>query len=336
MRQKQTRISLSIVLMITIILFSIVLPSIQAIDITEEDLKAKADFLKATFTTANISVTKTIAHFENDNISQSSLNYYRDAQDLANKSSALYLQGNYSGAISFALQALQKLKETFTSIYQTTEDEPTEQEIIHQQTLHLKSMIERNFSIYQNLKNMTIAATTHGINVTAIIPKLDQIKNNLDNAADSLLQGNLTLAENKTKDAKVIIDELTIFFESIATTLKTEKVENYLTETEQRLSTLSQQLNSVSNQLSASSKAASIAALTQAQNSLSQAKQYMDSQQIDQTIDELIAAKAKETIVNSYIDSTTIKPTPTPTLTQNSTRSQNTDATSSSIVKTNP
>ena len=310
------------------IVAGLLLPKIQALEPAEEELKNKAAFLISTFNNSNASVTQTISTLRERGIeiSQSSFMAFREAQVLADQSVIKNQEENFSEATNLAVQALQKLKDTLSIIYRTTNVTQTEQEINTQLTINLRNTIDRNYKTLQRLENMTNSTATHGTNVTAITQKIGTIKANLEAATSSLNQGNISQAENETNQAETLIDELTVYFDSLAVSFKLERVAAYINNTEQRLSSLKQELNSVSNQLSSTAQTEASAAITQAENSLTKAKQFLNSQQVSQTIDEL--AKVNEQTVTDRINAVAPTPTPTATLsTRSNTASLNASAT---------
>jgi stage V sporulation protein SpoVS len=158
----------------------------------------------------------------------------------------------------------------------------------------------------------------------------------LASAAQSLNQGNLNQTKNQIDAAEGLIAELTAYFDSLAVTLKTERVTLYINTSEQRLTTLRQEFNAVSSQLSASAQAAASTAINQAQESLTKAKQYLTNQQLNQTIAALTNVNANEKTIADYIYAVSPTPTPSPTPKPNlSTRNNATNVSSSPNVAAN-
>lgn len=304
---------ISSIIALTLVLAGLFLPQTLATEQTQEDLKEKATFLLSTFNTSNRSVTQTILNLQTKGIAipQASLLDFKDAQSLANQSILSSQRGDYSEASMLIIQALQRLKDTITKIYQAVNATDSNQEI--DQLIVLKNTIDRNNMLVVRLENIANSAENHGSNVSDARQKIANIKAELDSATQSAKQGNLDQAKNQLRDAETSVAELTEYFDSLAITLQTEKVATYINSSEQRLTTLKQELDSVSNQLSSSDQAAASAALNQAQNSLTQAKQYLTNQQLSQTIDSLTNVNTIEKTVASYIN--TASPTPTPIVT---------------------
>ena len=310
----------AVLIMVTALLF---LPQIQAINQTEQDLKNKANFLISTFSTAKPTITQTISNLQTKDIPipQTSIDALEEAQVLDNQAITKNQQGQYSEAIDLAMQALNKLKETLTTINGAANETLTEQEAIYERSVYLQNIIDRNHALLQRYENTTNSALGYGINVTAINLKLVTIKTNLESARSNINQGRLDQAEAKINETQPLLNELTTYFSSLATTLKIEKIPSYINEANQNLATLREELNSVSNSLPSTTRVSATTAITQTQNSLDRAKQYLDNNQIAQTISELTTAQTNQEALTTFINSaspTPTLPTPTPTPTPSS------------------
>ena len=285
----------------------VLFPQIQAADRTAQGFENDNVFLIATFKNANQSITQTISNLKAKavTIPQTCIETFREAQTLGNQANAMNQQGMYSQTKDLAMQALQKITETLNLLNNVTDETPTEQED-YKQTL--QNTIDRDNSLLERFENVVSSASSHGTNITIITPKLGALKTNLDAATINLNQEKLEQAANKIAQAQTQIDELTDYINTLAATLNVEKVSAYITEAEHNLVYLEEQVNSPSTNLSSSTKATASATITQAQTSLDKAKQYLDSQQIGETIKELTTAQANQQTVQNYIN--TVSPTP--------------------------
>ncbi len=332
MNPKRKQFKTFVTIAVASLILALILPLTHAINQPEQNLESKASFLISTFNTANKTLLQTIANLKAKAIPipQESLNAIKEAQALANQSIIFYHDGNFSQAITLAIQALQKIKESLSTLYEKITENQTQQEAGNELTIRLRDAIDRNYALLRGLENMTNSAANYGANVTAIRQKLAIIKDNLVSAASSLDQGNFRQAEDKIADAKSLIDKLTDYFNSFALTYKTERLEGYLNSTEKNLLALRQELDSVSSTLSPNVRAAASAAMTQAQDGLAKAKQYLNSQDISQAIDELTAVKASEEAITNYVNTASSKPTPSSTT--SSTSNVNASATVNSAL----
>ena len=283
-------------------------PQIQAADMAAQGFENETIFLITTFKNANQSITQTISDLEDKAvvITQPIIETFREAQDLGDQAIVMNQQGMYSQAKDFALRALQKIREALNLLNSVADEAPTEQGDSYKQTL--QNTIYRDYSLLQRFENVVTSASSHGTNITIIALKLSALKTNLDAAIINLNQEKLEQVVNKIVLAQTLIDELTGYFNTLAATLNVEKVSAYITEAEHNLVYLEEQVNSPSTNLSSSTKATASATITQAQTSLDKAKQYLDSQQIGETIKELTTAQANQQTVQNYIN--TVSPTP--------------------------
>jgi hypothetical protein len=314
LKQKQISFSASIIVL-SLVLAALILPQTLADDQIDKILENKATFLILTFNTANQSVSQTIVSLQTRAITlpQASEIAFKDAQGLANQSLEANQKGDFPQSIFLTTKALQRLKETIITIYDSVEVTSTQQETAHELIIALRDSVDRNQALLQRLENMANSVASHGSSVTTTKEKIATIKADLTSATQNIDAANLNQAKNLLKQAELLISEVTTSFDSLAVTLKTEKVSAFINSSQQRLVTLTQKLNSVSNQLSSSAQVAASAAITQAQESLTAAKQYLNNEQVTQTIDALATVTSNEKTVTDYIKA--ISPIPTPYLT---------------------
>ena len=333
---KQNKISTIAVVMISLVLTGMILPYTQAINQFEEDLKSKASFLNNAFDIAKDTINQSILDLKSKGIPipPESISTLKEAQNLGNQSTVMNQNGKYLEAVLLATQALQKLKETITSLYRAVNVPQTQQEVNYHKAIQLQSNIDRSRQLIERLENITLSAQKIGINVYQWEQKIAIIKKDLATATLSLKQGNLLQAENQINTAFSSINEITAFFDSLSLTFKTEKISAYINNTEQRLLTLKQDFNTISNQLSISDQTAGSTAIIQAQDSLTRAKTYLNNQQITQTINELETVNNYEKTVTTFITTISSTPSPTPNITANTNETDATIVNSSTATTT--
>jgi hypothetical protein len=268
------------------------------------------DFLFSLVQNANATVTETYSRLEANAtaIPQDSLTAYNQALLLANEAASQLQAGNISDANSKAIQALQKFKEALRIVYEAFPEQPTEAQITLERTVALQSAIDRSYEQLQRLENLTGFAAATGYNTTALEDKIETAKALLANASLSLNQQNLEAASNSTAEAKTLIENLLSNVNTLAATLKVQRLEAYVTQTEARLATLRTEATTAQN-------AASLTALNSADASLASAKDYLEKQQINETLSALVSSKASEEKAAAYLNpaaSTSSSPTPTP------------------------
>ena len=97
---------------------------------------------------------------------------------------------------------------------------------------------------------------------------------------------------------------------NIASDLKIQRIATYINETETRLAAIRAKAESLSN-------AASLAALNSAEVSLDNAKEYLESQRINDTLSELANSKESEEKAVEYLQPTASSVNSTPTSSTN-------------------
>ena len=295
--------TVALLILIGLIVSALFLPQLQALDRTEQNTKDIAAFLISTIQNANQSITQTISNLEGKDVllPQTCIDTFRETQVLVNQATGLNQQGDYAQAIDLALLATQKIRDTLNLLDGLADQATTEQVDNYKQTL--QNTIDRNYALLQRYENIATSALNQGTDVSAIKSKLSAIKTILDSATLNLEQENFELTEKEITRAQALIGELTGYFNTIAANLNVERITVYIDSAQQDLTALREQVNSPSSSLTPIIRAAASATITQAQTSLDKAKQYLDSQQIRQTIAELSNVQANQATVQSYLNS---------------------------------
>ena len=287
---------LAILTLIAITLSAVVLTSTTTATQGATDLKDKADSLFTLLEKANVTVTEVFRRLEAKDIAvpQTSLEQRDQALILADEAKSLIQAGNYSEAESKIIQALQKLKEALKIVYTTIPEQPTETETALERTAQLKSSINRYYEQMQRIENLTCFAASVGYNTTALEGKIQNIKALLDKASSNLDQKRFEAASVNLADAKALIDSLVNALNDIAANLKIQRLQTYIAQTEVRLATIKETATSLLN-------TASLAAVNNAETSLNNAKEYLEKQQINETLTELANSQASEEEAVAYL-----------------------------------
>jgi len=280
---------LAILTLIAITLSAGILSSTTTATQGATDLKEKADSLFILLEKANVTVTEVFRQLEAKDIAvpQTSLEQREQALILADEAKSLIQAGNYSEAESKIIQALQKLKEALSIVYTTIPEQPTETELALERATQLKSSINRYSEQLQRIENLTRFAAAVGYNTTTLETQIQTIKALLDRAAGNIAQKRFEAASVNLAEAKVLIEKLVNTLISIAANLKIQRLQTYIAQTEVRLAAIKETAISLSN-------IASLTALNNAETRLNNAKEYLEKQQINETLSELANSRASE------------------------------------------
>ena len=305
---------------------------------TTTNAENTTEFLLSLIQNANATVTETYSRLEANatSIPQDSLAAYNQALLLADEAASQLQADNISEANNKAIQALQKFKEALRIVYEAFPEQPTEAQITREKTATIQSAIDRSYAQLQRLENLTGFAAATGYNTTAFEEEIETAKALLANASRSLNQQNFEAASNSTAEAKTLIENLLSHVNTFAATLKVQRLAAYVNQTEARLAALRTEATTAQN-------AASLTALNSADASLANAKEYLEKQQINETLTALASSRASEEEAAAYLKpapSMSNLPTPSPspkaspstsnkspTKTPNATSTPNTSAT---------
>lgn len=285
--------------LIVVTLSALILASTSATVQDDTSTEDKTEDLFSLLQKANVTVAEIFRQLEADSkiIPEASLDEYNQALILAEESRGLLQSGNYSEAESRIIQALQKFKEALRIVYTTIPEQPTETEIALERTVQLKSSINRYSEQLQRIENLTRFVATVGYNITALETNIQTVKILLDRASNNIAQKRFEAASLNLADAKVLVERLVNALNNIAANLKIQRLQTYIAQTEVRLAAIKETAISLSS-------TASLAALDDAETSLNNAKEYLEKQQINETLSELANSRASEEEAVEYLKPT--------------------------------
>jgi chemotaxis regulatin CheY-phosphate phosphatase CheZ len=272
-----------------ITLLAVISASALVVTQTATTPKDKADALFKLFENANSTSVDLFNQLKAAAIAipQASLTQYAEAQNLANEGTNLYQAGNYVEASNKVLQALQKLEKNMKTIYETTNVQQTQTEIDLERTRTINSSITRFREQLRYMENLTLAAQRAGFNVSSFTTKIEKAELLLKEALSNLIQEQYVAAEDNLNEAKSMILDLTDSLSNLSTDLRTQRLEAYIAETEQRLNVIKAEATSAAN-------TASLIAVNQAETSLNNAKTYFEQSLVNASVTELSNAKESE------------------------------------------
>ena len=300
----------------TLIAATLILTTLSALTLsfaaaTTTNVTNSTDFLFSLIQNANAIVTEAYTRLEANAtaIPQDSLTAYNQAIVLAGEAESQLQAGNTSEADTLAIQALQKFKEALRILYDTIPEQPTEAQVTYGKTVAVQSAINRCSEQIQRLENLTAIAKSTGYNTTSLEARIEIANALLANASRSLNQQDFDAASNATAEAKQLVENLLSHVDDFAATLKIQRLDSYVTQTEARLATLRTEATATQN-------TASLSALNSADASLSTAKEYLAKQQLNETLTALANAKESEEKAASYLNPAAslsdTAPTPSP------------------------
>jgi len=297
LHSKSTLNSLAALSLILIVLSALTLSFAAAATTSTEN---STEFLFSLVQNANATITDTYSRLEVQAISipQDSLTAYDQALLLADEAASQLNAGNFDEANSKALQALQKFKEALRIVYESFPEQPTDAQVTLEKTRALQSAIDRSYAQLQRLENLTSVAAATGYNTTALEVEIETVTVLLTNASRSLSQRDFETASNSTAEAKALIENLLSHVNTLAVTLKIQRLAAYVAQTEARLAALRTEATTAQN-------VASLAALNSADASLANAKEYLEKQQINETLTALASSKASEEKAVAYLQPST-------------------------------
>ena len=248
----------------------------------------KAGVLISILRRANNTVTMLFHWYEANSIRvpQESLSEYDQAMDLAEEIENLYRADNYLEASSKTIQALQRLKETLRILFQNTALQQSETERNLEKASTLNSTINRYYDQLQNIESLLKSASMASLNASSLDAKIATVKSLLHDASSYIAQNDFEAVSTCITEANNSIKQLMAALNDLTTELKAQRIEEYINQTETRLTAIRLQASV--------SITVSLTSLQQAETSINLAKGYLEKQLYNQTITELISARESE------------------------------------------
>ncbi len=290
------------VLFIILVLSSTLLTSGSiSLQQTENDSK-KVENLFSILEESNNTVTEIFRQLEEQgmDIPQESYNEYNQALVLADESQMLIQSGDYSQAENKIIQAFDKFREALNLAYAKIDDHPPQVTAI-EKYYQIQSTLNRYKELLDQIQKLTDLISKAGFNTTIIRERIQLISSLLVRASNNLEQNNLASALRNAAEAKKIADNLINRLKEFAANLKTERLEQYIANTEERLALIRITANSLSATYPPTTIENVISALEIAESSLDNAKIYLENDQINNSLVELANSKESEEEAVSYL-----------------------------------
>jgi hypothetical protein len=290
---------------------------------TGDNQKQKAEALLKILGNGNMSIVEAFSRFDAQNITvpQTAETAYTEGLAHAEEAVRLMNQENYDEASVEAVKAMQKFEETLKILEGASPLEPTEAEVTAEEAISLKANITRTIAHVERLENLTAKAAAAGYYTTAIEQKLAEIKQHLENATRELSAMNLDGAAEELAIAKTLVDELKEPFDRLTNLVKASNTEKYLEAAEIRVAETKANITS-SAALTSEAKEDAIAALNNSEASLANARDLIESNDVDDAIEELEEAKKWEEESNRAMASVAATPASVAPTTESFTRAE--------------
>jgi len=207
---------------------------------------------------------------------------------------SLYQFGNYHEADQRAVEALQTFKTVLIMIYNQPQDPVTHDEALNEIIIQYNNSIHRISQYLEYIETLIPSLESNGYNTTRIEDAIQSAKVLAEKALRELHQNRFRDTNNTLSAAKTLMNTLMEHIHAIAKDWKVRKLETFIVDTEKRLNLIEDKISSLSSEISPEVKNASLTALEEAENKLDNARNYLQIQMVDETVNELAKSKALE------------------------------------------
>ncbi|MGD2066879.1 MAG: hypothetical protein PVI43_06925 [Candidatus Bathyarchaeota archaeon] len=305
MNKKKTAIIVLLALVLSIT-FLVLSPTLA---LSSSSQQQKAETLLLILGNNNTTIVEAFSNLDAKNITvpETAETVYNEGLVHAEEAFRLMSEENYNEASIEAVEAMQKFGETLKILDSASPVEPTETEVAAEDVIRLKANIIRALEYAERLENLTVRAKAKGYNTTAVERKLSDVKQHLQNATMELRALNLDGATEELSNAKALLVELNALYDRLTSMVKTSNIEKYLDAAEERVSETKANITQSTN-LTATAKEDAIDALNNSEASLANARDAIESNNVDGALADIEDAKKWEEESKRAITSATATP----------------------------
>jgi hypothetical protein len=305
LNKKKTAIIVLLALVLSIT-FLVLSPTLA---LSSSSQQQKAETLLLILGNNNTTIVEAFSNLDAKNITvpETAETVYNEGLVHAEEAFRLMSEENYNEASIEAVEAMQKFGETLKILDSASPVEPTETEVAAEDVIRLKANIIRALEYAERLENLTVRAKAKGYNTTAVERKLSDVKQHLQNATMELRALNLDGATEELSNAKALLVELNALYDRLTSMVKTSNIEKYLDAAEERVSETKANITQSTN-LTATAKEDAIDALNNSEASLANARDAIESNNVDGALADIEDAKKWEEESKRAITSATATP----------------------------
>ena len=286
--------------------FLVLSPTLALISSSEQQ---KAETLLTILSNNNATIVEAFSNLDAQNITvpETAETAYNEGLVYAEEALRLMNEENYCSASTEAVAGMQKFGETLKLLDSISPVEPNETEVAIEDIISLKTNITRALEYVDRLENLTVRAKIKGYNTTEVEQKLSEVKRYLQNATRELSALNLDGATEQLSNAKALLLELKALYDRLTSLVKISNIETYLDVAEERVSEAKENITQ-STSLTSEAKEDAIDALNNSETSLASARDAMKTNNVDDAIADIEAAKKWEEESKLAITSATATP----------------------------
>ena len=272
-----------------------VLLSLNASAQVGANLEPKAKTLLSLIDKLNQTATAAVTRLRllgNDSNSEAE-SHYRSGSISAQDAANFMKKGNYSRAVSAALEAMQSFQKVL-KIAETRLNGSSGTAVAAERIMTLKAAINRTYEYLGKVDDLIASAQAKGFNVTEIEKVLNNTRARLANAAEKLRLLDADNAMIELSSARELLNQLAILQSDLSEQMKLNRASEYVAEAELRIVNLKANITAASITVPTPVQTASLSALNRAETSLATAKDYLNEGKINDTIAELANFRSQE------------------------------------------
>jgi len=232
-------------------------------------------------------VEEALAEFE-EGVPEDALESYQEGVNAAETARQLAEEGDYSGAIESALQALRHFQDAFRSVMEARAEEALETaEEEAEKAVGLRVAIERARAFLRKVNATADRLEEDGYDVSQIREVLAEANDTLARAEELLESGDVSAAAHALADARGTIGRMMGLLHSMAKKVKAEKAEKFVEQMQKRIQGLEDKIDKLRDRLEEKNAVRANQTLQAVEEKLQRIRERLEAGDVDAALDEL-------------------------------------------------
>jgi tetratricopeptide (TPR) repeat protein len=239
---------------------------------------------------------------EDASIPKTSRDKFKEGMTLGNEAIQLRDQGNFEKANEKAIEAMEKYEDALQIADEELPPDSLEEEGVAQKAIGLENAIDRAYYFAEKIDDLALKVEGEGHSITIIRENIEDAETHLETAKAFLESGEINEAARELAKARGILGRSMGGIHKISKDIKGNKADNFLKQSEKRLSKLEEKIEKSLSNVPSEAKIEVVEALQHARNRILEIKERIESGEVDEAVEDLVEFKNYLKQVNKLIN----------------------------------
>ena len=258
---------------------------------SEEDVKSEEILKILEISKIQIETILNKLKEESASIPETSRDKFKEGITLSNEAIQLREQGNFEKANEKAIEAMEKYEDALQIADEGLLPDSLEEEEVAQKAIGLENAIDRAYYFADKIDDLALKVEGEGHSITTIKENIENAETHLETAKAFLESGEIDEAARELAKARGILGRSMGGIHKISKDIKGKKTDNFLKQSEKRLSKLEEKIEKSLSNVPSEDKIEVVAALQHARNRILEIKERIESGEVDKAVEDLVEFK---------------------------------------------